>query len=92
MPRIQGISCADNLLTIALPGGISHVLTAAMVPGANNTIALVEAWINTVWLPSVIPATLAKMAVHVTSIAPLQYVAIAVDADKTIPANWWVNK
>ena len=90
MPFIRSVLCQDNLLVFADGHGVTHSLTPALIPGADNTVALAEAWINGTWVPSVIDATAIQFVVHVFQLSPLRVTAWVARLGESLPANWWL--
>lgn len=89
MPPIRSIRCIDNLIEVLDYRGVPFTLVASAIPPQHNTIAKVETYINTVWIPANVSGY--QMQVHVTTLSPLRVILGTWNAGLTIPPNWWVD-
>jgi hypothetical protein len=90
MPAIRSVLCQSGSFVVADQGGVSRIVTTAMIPGPDNTPALVATWINTVWVPANI--TGCQLIVHVFTIAPLTVAVWTGNIGVTPPSgSWWAK-
>ena len=88
MPKIRSISTSNDFITISDHLGL-RTFNASTIPVAQNTIAKVETWLNTVGLPAITDGAY-QIQVHVKSISPLQVSIITANPDAVIRPNWWI--
>jgi hypothetical protein len=69
--------------------GVREIAFASIPPNQRTSVAKMETWINTVWIPANISGYVC--AVHVFSIAPFHVTVYTGDFGTAIPANWWVG-
>ena len=89
MPPVRSVRCTDNRIEFTDYTGVARVLNAAAIPGAQNTIAKAENWLNTVWIPANVTGY--PMVAHVFSRSPLRVTILTLNAGEPIPANWWLD-
>jgi hypothetical protein len=90
VPPIRSVSIGDNTFSIAdrNPGGI-RTLQRSDVPSGNTTIAQIENWIHTVWVPANIEGY--QLRVHIFSLGPpVRWTVWTGNLGVAIPATWWV--
>lgn len=89
MPRIRSLSTGNDFITISDHMGV-RTFNASTIPVAQNTIAKVETWLNTVGLPAITDGAY-QIQAHVNSINPLNVSLITANPDIVIRANWWIQ-
>jgi len=88
MPPIRSIILGLNTLSIRDHRGVARTLNASAIPSQQNTVARVETWINTVWIPANISGY--QAVVHVFSLNPLHATIWTGDLDVPLPVgDWW---
>lgn len=88
MPRIRSISSANDTITITDSSG-TKVFNASTIPVAQNTIAKVETYLNTI-LPTLTDGSY-QIQVHVISLNPLRVSIGTWNPNLVIPSNWWIR-
>ena len=87
MPPIRSVRCTDNRIEFTDYAGVARVLTAAAIPQSQNTVARVENYLNTVWIPANVTGY--QMRIHVFQLNPLRVTVGTWNMGLTIPTNWW---
>ena len=89
MPTVRAITAIDDEFSISDHRGGTRRLQAAAIPSQHVTIAAVETYINTVWIPTNFTDDY-QVRVHVLSLSPMRVNVKVWDAGLPIPATWWV--
>lgn len=97
MPPVQAISVDKNRLTVRDARAVS-TFDATQIPANKTLVADLEDYLNTVYLPSVVPTTAItlgtqpayQLVAHVYSVSPLVVTAWCANAEEPPPpADWW---
>ena len=88
MPSIHSISCDKNMLKI-VDRKSTHIFDASKIPVDKDSIAKLENYINTQWIPS-LEITDYQLEVHIFSVSPLSLTAYTANIGEKIPTDWWL--
>ncbi len=89
MPPVRSISCSPTELAILDHRGVVKRLLRSQIPGAANTIAKIETYVNGTWIPANIEGYQAR--IHVFSLTPFSFTVGTWNLGLVIPANWWAD-
>lgn len=90
MPAIREIKFDKNSLTL-VDHKTTHTFDVSKIPVGKDTIAKLELYINTVWIPS-LNITDYQLEIHIFSVSPLVLTAFSADIGIKIPTDWWVEQ
>lgn len=86
-PPIHFVRFSDNTIQFEDYRGTTRTLLASAIPSGSTTIAQVETYINSIWIPANVSGY--QMQVHVFSLNPLRVTVWTGNIGIPIPANWW---
>lgn len=90
MPPIRSISCDKNSLEFTDSKGNTHTFDITKVVSSDkSSIAKLENYINTQWLPPLINGAYI-MEVHIFNLQPLHLTVFCANAGENIPQDWWI--